>query len=145
MEMMYRKSKSEDCDSVFELLIQLWPNKSLSKEKITTVFARGIESSNDFLISAEYNGKVVGFGCMVTKNSFWQESYVGYITTLVVDEQLRGHGIGKRILNELTGEAKLRGCKRIELDSGFHREQAHRFYENIGFDKRAYLFSKEID
>lgn len=36
------------------------------------------------------------------------------------------------------------GCKRIELDSGFHREQAHKMYEHIGFNKRAFLFSKEI-
>jgi hypothetical protein len=38
--------------------------------------------------------------------------------------------------------AKELGCKRFELDSGFQREGAHKFYESIGFEKRAYLFSK---
>jgi len=30
------------------------------------------------------------------------------------------------------------------LDSAFHTTIAHEFYERLGFEKRAYLFSKEI-
>ncbi len=36
--------------------------------------------------------------------------------------------------------SRLRGLKRVELDSGFPREKAHAFYERLGFEKRAYLF-----
>jgi glucosamine-phosphate N-acetyltransferase len=34
--------------------------------------------------------------------------------------------------------------RRVELDSAFHRKQAHRFYEQLGFENRAYLFSKAL-
>jgi hypothetical protein len=34
--------------------------------------------------------------------------------------------------------------KRLELDSAFHRTNAHAFYDKLGFEKRAYLFTKEI-
>ena len=54
---------------------------------------RGLESNTDFRISAELDGRLVGFGAMVVKNSFWQESFVGYVTTLVVDKHY--HGLGK--------------------------------------------------
>jgi GNAT superfamily N-acetyltransferase len=37
--------------------------------------------------------------------------------------------------------AKARGLKRVELDSSFQRERAHVFYEKLGFEKRAFLFS----
>lgn len=37
--------------------------------------------------------------------------------------------------------SKKQGMKRVELDSGFQRERAHQFYEKLGFEKRAYLFS----
>ncbi|WP_027084752.1 GNAT family N-acetyltransferase [Cohnella panacarvi] len=60
------------------------------------------------------------------------------------NEEHRDRGIGKALIERLTDRAKQAGCRRIELDSGFHREQAHRTYEHVGFDKRAFLFSKEI-
>lgn len=39
---------------------------------------------------------------------------------------------------------KLIGCKEIESDSAFNREEAHKFYEILGFIRRAYTFSKEL-
>ena len=52
--------------------------------------------------------------------------------------------LGTELLDAAIAAAKKKGCGRIELDSAFHREDSHKFYENIGFTKRAYLFSKEI-
>jgi GNAT superfamily N-acetyltransferase len=47
-------------------------------------------------------------------------------------------------LQQLLSLAKQKGCRVIELDSAFHREEAHRFYEHLGFEKRAYLFTKTL-
>jgi len=47
-------------------------------------------------------------------------------------------------MNEIEKIARNYSCKRLELDSDFHRTIAHDFYEGIGFEKRAYLFTKEI-
>lgn len=144
MSILYREARLYDFEFVFELLQQLWPTLQLNEEQTKRVFKRCLESDNDCLLCAEQEGKVVGFGGMVIKNSFWQQSFVAYITTLIVDEKHRGLGIGKALIDLLTERAKQAGCRRIELDSGFHREQAHRMYEHVGFNKRAYLFSKEI-
>jgi GNAT superfamily N-acetyltransferase len=56
----------------------------------------------------------------------------------------RGCGLGTQLLVEIVRCAKLRGCKRVELDSAFHREEAHQFYLRNGFENRAYLFSKSL-
>jgi len=40
--------------------------------------------------------------------------------------------------------ARQNNCKQIELDSSFHRKEAHQFYESIGFKSRAYLFTKQL-
>jgi ribosomal protein S18 acetylase RimI-like enzyme len=145
MEIIYRTSVQDDFDSVFGLLNQLWADKQLNKNELNKVFSRSINSDNNFLLCAVLNDEIVGFGCLVVKNSFWQESFVGYISTLVVDEEQRNKGIGKGLIVKLTELAKQEGCKRIELDSGFHREQAHLFYEHLNFNKRAFLFSKVIE
>jgi len=63
---------------------------------------------------------------------------------MVVDESCRGTGIGSSLLEKASDIARLSGCKKIELDSGFPREKAHKFYEKLGFEKRAYLFSKDL-
>src|SRR5262245_54543949 len=117
MSIIYRIPNQDDFEAVFGLLKQLWPTLPLSKEQTNGVFSRCLESDNDCLLCAEHEGKVVGFGGMVIKNSFWQQSFVAYITTLVVNEEHRNLGIGKALLDRLTERAKQAGCKRIELDS----------------------------
>ena len=81
---------------------------------------------------------------MVIMNNFWQESRVGYITTLIVDERCRGMGLGKELVDALIKKSREYECKKIELDSGFHREETHKFYERLGFEKRAFLFSLDL-
>ena len=48
----------------------------------------------------------------------------------------------KRLLERLASLARERGCRAMELDSAFHRVEAHAFYEKLGFEKRAFLFAK---
>jgi GNAT superfamily N-acetyltransferase len=60
---------------------------------------------------------------------------------MVVDEKYRGQGFGTMLIKESIKDSKNKGLKRLELDSGFHREKAHEFYTKLGFEKRAFLFS----
>lgn len=71
----------------------------------------------------------------------WQEGYISYIYDRVIDEKYRGKGYGSYLLKEAINKSTEQGMKRVELDSGFPREQAHKFYEKFGFEKRAFLFS----
>jgi GNAT superfamily N-acetyltransferase len=73
-----------------------------------------------------------------------ESSGIGYIEEFVVDEKHRGQGIGIRLFEHLVAEAREKGCRRIELDSAFHRKEAHGFYGRFGFKSRAFLFSKEL-
>lgn len=144
MEASCEETTLEHFETVIHLLKELWPSKKFNKDALYKVFVRGLESESDYLVSAVVDGEVVGFGSLVIKNSFWQESFVGYLTTLVVSEKYRGYGIGKQLIRHFEQAAKERLCKRLELDSGFHREGSHAFYEYIGFNKRGYVFSKEL-
>jgi ribosomal protein S18 acetylase RimI-like enzyme len=139
-----RKAEINDFDRVFELFKQLWPNKQLHYLSQQNVFQRSIESKSDILICSDFADETMGFASMIIMNNFWQESRVGYITTLIVDERCRGIGLGKELLDALIREAREYECKRIELDSGFQREETHKFYERLGFVKRAFLFSLDL-
>jgi GNAT superfamily N-acetyltransferase len=144
MDITFRKVKVEDFKSVFILFGQLWPGKELNHDELFRVYQRGLTSGNDEYLCAVDNKKIIGFCALAIVNNFWQEGYIGYIYAMIIDEAHRGKGIGAQLLQQAYEEAKERGCKKLELDSGFQRLQAHQFYEKNGYLKRAFLFSKDI-
>lgn len=145
MNIQVRKTKIEDFPNVFSLFHQLWPNKELNENAMRTVFERGFKSNTDLYMSAELNGNVIGFCAYAIVNNFWQEGQIAYVYAMIVDEEHRDKGIGTELLKAAFNYATESGCKKIELDSGFHREKAHKFYtEKMGFENRAFLFSKDL-
>lgn len=141
MSLMIRPTKKEDFDAVYPLFEQLWPNKQLNREELKKVFDRGVESDTDELLCAVQDDRVIGFCAYALVNNLWQEGMISYIYAMVVDESCRGQGFGTMLIKEAIDRSKKLGMKRVELDSGFPREKAHAFYQKLGFEKRAYLFS----
>ncbi len=135
---------ASDFDDVFPLLQQLWPNKVLDRGALHNLFREALLEDSRVLLSARLNTKVVGFGSMTLKPHLWHGGLIGWIDELVVDHKTRGKGIGRKLLERLMEIARENGCRAIELDSAFHRKEAHSFYEGVGFQKRAYLFFKEL-
>jgi GNAT superfamily N-acetyltransferase len=66
------------------------------------------------------------------------------ITTLVVDEAHRGHGIGQMLVEAAETAAQSAGCSRIEATSALHRTGAHRFYGRIGYGRTSPHFLKRL-
>jgi len=137
-----RNCSPDDFDGVVTLLRQLWPGKPLELDALRSTFDRALASDRQIYICAASEKEVVGFGSLSTKNNLWSPGPVGYVDEMVVDGAHQGRGIGTKILNHLVSCARERGCTRIELDSAFHRKNAHAFYEQQGFESRAYLYSK---
>jgi GNAT superfamily N-acetyltransferase len=58
------------------------------------------------------------------------------IEDVVVDERVRGRGIGEALVNECIEVARKRGASIVELQSARHREVANRLYPRMGFQLR---------
>lgn len=144
MEVRIRKATENDFDKVYPLFEQLWPNKALDKDALRIVFDRGVNSNTDELLCLDYSNELIGFCAYAIVNNLWQAGYIAYMYAMVVDEKLRGKGFGTMLIEESIKDSKARGLKRLELDSGFHREKAHEFYIQLGFEKRAFLFSHPL-
>lgn len=142
--MKIRKCSTQDFEDIFSLLHQLWPGKEFHKDILRQVFEKGVVSDKEVYYCVESENRVIGFCSLYLKNSLWQEGNLGYIGELVIDKNFRDQGIGTELLKVVFEEAKEKGCKRVELDSAFSRTEALHFYENMGFEKRAYVYSKRL-
>jgi GNAT superfamily N-acetyltransferase len=65
---------------------------------------------------------------------------------LVVEESARGRGVGETLMEAIEDWARGRGCKYVYLRSNVIRQDAHRFYERIGYEilKTSLTMRKEI-
>jgi GNAT superfamily N-acetyltransferase len=144
MELLIRDVANRDFDQVFGLLKQLWSYKELDYEDMKKMFDHNLQSPDHFYIVALYGPQVVGFCSLTVKHNLWVQGFLGNLDEMIVEESYRGQGIGGKLVKRITEIAKEKNCKRLELESSFHREEAHKFYEELGFEKRAYLFSKEL-
>lgn len=50
------------------------------------------------------------------------------IDDLVTSARTRSSGYGKALIDWIAAEARAENCSVLELDSGVHRADAHRFY-----------------
>jgi len=135
---------NKDFISIFELLKQLWPTLQLNYETLQVVYENSLKSDKQKLVVGLMDNKIVVFCSLTVKNNLWQAENLGHIDELVKGNSFRRQGIRRKIMDEITKIAKDNHCKRIELDSAFHRKGAHLFYKQSGYENRAYLFSKEI-
>lgn len=66
------------------------------------------------------------------------------VEDVVVHAQHRSQGIGRQMMAHAMAEAKAAGCYKLALSSHGRREQAHAFYESLGFSRHGYSFAIDI-
>ena len=91
---------------------------------------------------AEQDGRVAGFIGLMVFPAFHRDGLHGYITAFVVDEALRGSGIGGALLAAAEDWFAEREVKRVNLTTALHREDAHGFYEKHGYTFTGKRFTK---
>ena len=91
---------------------------------------------NQELIVAELDGEVVGTLQLTTLSSLsYQGRMRAQVESVRVLQELRGQGIGARMMEWAIERARQRGCNLMQLTSHKSRADAHRFYERLGFTK----------
>jgi GNAT superfamily N-acetyltransferase len=106
--------------------------------KMKRVFAGG----GRMLIAAD-GETVVGVAVWrVHENTF--NGVQMYVDDLVTDETKRSTGVGHALMEALQKKAREIGCESYTLDSGTHRQQAHKFYFREGMVVNAFHFDKKL-
>lgn len=56
-----------------------------------------------------------------------------YLAEIAIDESLRGHGLGRRVVCDVIAYAKSKNYRRVTIDADFRNSGAKALYERIGF------------
>lgn len=110
---------------------KIWLNPSA--DKISWVEA-GFAHGEFYFILIE--DRIAGMYRLLTEDElYWgpQEVNAWYIHSLVVLREFSGQQIGKRVLEQLIGEAKNHGIPLFRLDCNAANKALCAYYENLGF------------
>jgi GNAT superfamily N-acetyltransferase len=103
-------------------------------ESYYSAFAEIDIDKNQMLVVGEITGKVIGtLQISYITNMSHKGAKRAMIEGVHVEESLRGQGIGAFMIQWAITEAKVNGCRFVQLTSNKQRKDAHRFYERLGF------------
>ncbi|OYR55640.1 GNAT family N-acetyltransferase [Halorubrum halodurans] len=89
-------------------------------------------------------GTLVAVAGVSVGTNFYLGRHV-FVHDLVTTESRRSEGHGSALLAFLHEWARDRDCETVELESGLWRDEAHRFYEAVGYEKYCYSFTYDLD
>ena len=119
-----------------ECLGYLTKTGSITKDQFITQFKKLSKSTTVIVatIKSSSGERIVGCGSLLVEEKFVHGcSRVGHIEDVVVDPSLRGHSLGKRIIDELVRIAREANCYKVILDCS---EFNVGFYERCGLERK---------
>jgi GNAT superfamily N-acetyltransferase len=131
-----------DLKPVAELSAQL--GYPVSKIELKNRFLRiAATSGNAIFVALNNELMVIGWMHVHTVDRLEVGRYAD-IGGIVVDETMRGRGVGRALMLCAEAWAREHGFDRVKLSSGAQRVEAHAFYEHIGYSniRTSYRFEK---
>src|SRR5262245_23444105 len=98
-----------------------------------------------FVAVAERAGEIVGYVYAGLEPESWKElrGHAGFIHDLVVDERVRGEGIGTKLAEAAAAWLESRGAPRVMLWTAQKNEPAQRLFERLGFRRTMIEMTRE--
>jgi len=81
---------------------------------------------------AERDGRPVGYASWSIEVSTWEASLHAHMDGLYLDEDVRGAGVGRRLMARLTRDARAAGCREVQWQTPAFNARAMDFYERLG-------------
>lgn len=132
MDVTIRDAGPADVEAIAELLGQLgYPTEPAAVgprlERLSIV--------GDRVVVAELDGRVAGLAHLQVSPTIEHERPVAKLGALVVDQEHRGQGVGRALVEAMKAEARARGCGLFYLTTAELRDGAHAFYERLGLEQ----------
>jgi ribosomal protein S18 acetylase RimI-like enzyme len=136
MKVSVRPAEPRDIDamvSLLETLFTIEADFAFDAAKHRAGLKVLLESGQACVLVAEREGRVAGMVSVQTVISTAEGGPVGWVEDLVVAEDCRGLGLGRRLLEQLETWAIRNGLSRLQLLADRNNGPALGFYERLGW------------
>jgi ribosomal protein S18 acetylase RimI-like enzyme len=135
-----RIATREDVDAMISLLLDdsLGSTRESQHPRDRAAYLAAFDAvahdRNNEIIVAEHGGVVVAMAQLtytpgLSRRGAWRLT----IESVRVRRDVRGHGIGRRLMAAAIGRARARKCRVVQLTTDHARAGARAFYERLGF------------
>jgi ribosomal protein S18 acetylase RimI-like enzyme len=89
------------------------------------------DPNTDYLLAGD---PAVGVCQLRYRYAVWTESEDCHLEDIFIEEEARGAGVGRELVEAAFERARERGCARMELDVNEANPEALRLYRSMGFE-----------
>ncbi len=139
-KVLFRVARREDLPDIVRMLAddELGSQREQTGDPLPESYYGAFEQINSDLnhqlIVAEANGRIIGtFHLIFLPSISYQGGLRAQIESVRVDREYQNLGIGSEMMKWAIERAKERGAHIVQLTTHNSRENAHRFYERLGF------------
>ncbi|MDG5493625.1 GNAT family N-acetyltransferase [Niveispirillum sp. BGYR6] len=126
-----RRATIEDANGIVCLLEQL--GYRLDETQVASRITQLESTGTDPILVAVSEGRYLGVIALNWVLMLHAPTLIARITTLVVHEQARGLGVGRKLVDAAAALARAAGCDTLEVTTALRRADAQAFYKSLGF------------
>ncbi len=134
--MLIRKAEERDMDGLIELCAlhaNYERNKYDPAGKKESLFNHLFFGSKDLqCLIVECQGKLLGYATYIKQFSTWDAEYYVYLDCLYLKEEIRGKGVGRKLMKLIKDYSRKEGCNHIQWQTPNFNEKAITFYNRLG-------------
>ncbi len=156
MQVTLRPMKKKDMALIRKLTVETGWNsmsetdrKELNKkqwsrhmEEVFENFAK--QENSEIYVAEDENHTFAGYLFVGESRNLMVGKSSGFIYDIYVNEEFRGKGIGKQLIERAENYCRQRGYTRLSLMVSAHNKPALKLYESTGFQKDQIYMDKEI-
>lgn len=135
-----RPATAADAGALAPLMAEL--GYPATPAQVRARLARVAKNADYAAFVAEAEGEVVGFLGMQRGWAYEHERPYARMLALVVDGRMRRRGVGARLVEFADEWSRGQGAYALMLNTNVRREEAHRFYEAMGFVRTGYRYAR---
>lgn len=140
---LIREAVVDDADPVAQLITELgYPTTADEmRGRLSTI----LNNPYHMTFVAEAGGNVVAVAGISLDHYYEKDGVYARLAVLAVTAPSRGRGIGTQLVDAAEGWSLGAGAREVIVNSGLHRDKAHRFYERRGYSPTGLRFIKELE
>jgi ribosomal protein S18 acetylase RimI-like enzyme len=141
-DLTIRAAEMNDAAALAQLMCEL--GYETTKSEMQTRIERISTDERYRTFVAVLDGKVCGMIGTLTSLSYEHNDPGGRILAIAILKTMRRRGIGRALIATAENDFAERGIRRMALNTQLAREDAHKFYESLGYERNGWRFVKQL-